>query len=163
MMSMKRPDGYPDIIALVFAWLGIAFTLLGLIGLAIPYPMRSGERWMFGVMGVALILAAVPFILTARRQRRLREELRRLGWPVRGRVVSVKCHDFVHWTSGGFNILSPWTVLCEYQYEGQSYTVRSTFLWDKPVGKTVKIFLDQLHPERAWVDPKSLQYKLTLR
>ena len=82
---------------------------------------------------------------------------------VQGLVVKTTRHITVSCGSADGRKRHPWTVLCEYRYEGQTYTVRSTFLWDEPVGSTAKIFLDQERPGQAWVDPRSLQNEIKLR
>ena len=53
-------------------------------------------------------------------------------------VVRVTHHPSVSYG----NQRHPWTVLCEYRYEGRTYTARSTFLWDETAGSTAKIFLN---------------------
>ena len=107
---------------------------------------------MLGVTGLLLLFAAMPCMLIAQFQGRRREWLRCSGFPVQGRVVRVTHHPSVSYG----NQRHPWTVLCEYHYEGQTYTVLSTFLWDKPAKQTARVYLDQQRPAQAWVDPKSL-------
>ncbi len=157
ILDLKRPAGRLEMAFLVLEGLGLSFLLLYGLWLAVDLPMQNGEPWMFGAAGLLLQFAALVCLLIARRRGRRRERLRACGLPVRGRIVGVTCHTFVNYG----NQRHPWTVLCEYQYEGQTYTVRSTFLWDRPreSGQTPKIFLDQTRPRRAWVDPESLQYE----
>ena len=114
---------------------------------------------MLGVTGLLLLFAAMPCLWIAQLQGRRREWLRRGGFPVQGRVVNSACHVTVSYGSVGTRKRHPWTVLCEYRYEGQTYTVRSTYLWEEPAGSTARIFLDQDRPGQAWVDPGSLQYR----
>ncbi len=162
--DLRRPASRLEIVTIVLVALSVVFLLIGGLGMVVTIPMKSGEPWMLGLSGLALMFVAMPCMLIIHWQGRRREQLRCGGFPVPGRVVKMTCHISVSYGSGaGVRKRHPWTVWCEYRYEGQTYTVRSTFLWDEPAGTTAKVFLDQLHPERAWVDPKSLQYKLTLR
>ena len=161
--DLKRPAGRLEIVWLVLTALGLVFLLICGLGLVFPIPMKNGESWMFGVPGFGLLFAALLCLIVLRRQGRQRNRLRAGGFPVQGRVVRTTCHVTVSYGTVGARKRHPWTVLCEYQYEGQTYTVRSTFLWDEPVGSTAKIFLDQDRPGQAWVDPSSLQYQIKLR
>lgn len=158
--DLKHPTSRLEIIWLVLTALGLVFLLICGLGLVFPIPMKSGESWMFGVPGFGLLFAALLCLIVLRRQGRQRNRLRAGGFPVQGRVVKTTCHVTVSYGTVGARKRHPWTVLCEYQYEGQSYTARSTFLWDEPVGSTAKIFLNQDCPGQAWVDPKSLGYKM---
>ena len=151
-MNPRRPASRLEIVAIVMSALAVFFMLMFGLGYVIAIPMRSGEPWMLGVTGLLLLFAAMPCTLIAQFHGRRREWLRRGGFPVRGRVVRVTYHPFVSYG----NQRHPWTVLCEYRYEGQTYTVRSTFLWDRPAGQTARVFLDQQRPGQAWVDPQSL-------
>ena len=161
VMDLKRPASRLEIVSLVLGGLGLFFVLLYGLGLVVSIPMRDGEPWMFGAAGFLLLFSAFFCVIIARRQGRQREDLRAGGWPVQGRIVGMTCHTSVNYGCRRH----PWTVLCEYRYEGQTYTVRSTFLWDRPreSGQTPKAFLDQSRPQRAWVDPGSLQYERKTR
>ena len=161
--DLRRPAGRLEMVTIVVAALSVAFLLFYGLSMVAAVPMRSGEPWMLGTTGLALLFTAISCMVIVHWQGRGRDRLRRDGFPVPGQVIKVTCHPSVSYGSVGVRKRHPWTVWCEYSYEGQTYTVRSTFLWDEPVGKTAKIFLDQLHPERAWVDPKSLQYQIKLR
>ena len=162
--DLRRPASRLEIVTIVLTALSFVFLLIYGLSMVATIPMRNGEPGFCGLAGLALLFAAMLCTLVVHWQGLRRERLRCDGFPVQGRIIKAVCHLSVSYGSGaGVRKRHPWTVLCEYSYEGQTYTVRSTFLWDEPVGKTAKIFLDQLRPERAWVDPRSLQYKLTLR
>ncbi|WP_251318493.1 DUF3592 domain-containing protein [Flintibacter muris] len=158
-MDLRRPASRLEIVTIVLSALAVFFALLFGLGYVIAIPMRSGEPWMLGVTGLLLLFAAMPCLWIAQLQGRRREWLRRGGFPVQGRVVNSTCHVTVSYGSVGTRKRHPWTVLCEYRYEGQTYTVRSTYLWEEPAGSTARIFLDQDRPGQAWVDPGSLQYR----
>ena len=158
-MNLRRPASRLEIVNIVLDALALFFLVFFGLGYAAAIPMKSGEPWMLGVTALLLFFAAFPCTVISQLQGRRREWLRCGGFPVQGRVVQVTHHRFVSYG----NQRHPWTVLCEYRYEGQTYTVRSTFLWDEPVGSTAKIFLDQERPGQAWVDPRSLQNEIKLR
>ena len=158
-MDLRRPASRLEIVTIVLSALAVFFALLFGLGYVIAIPMRSGEPWMLGVTGLLLLFAAMPCLWIAQLQGRRREWLRRGGFPVQGRVVNSTCHVTVSYGSVGTRKRHPWTVLCEYRYEGQTYTVRSTYLWEEPAGSTARIFLDQDRPGQAWVDPGPLQYR----
>ena len=152
-MDPRRPASRLEIVTIVLSALAVFFMLIVVLGYVIAILMRSGEPWLLGVTGLLLLFAAMPCTLIAQFQGRRREWLRCSGFPVQGRVFKATHHRSVSYG----NQRHPWTVLCEYHYEGQTYTARSTFLWDEPAGSTAKIFLDRDRPGQAWVDPKSLQ------
>lgn len=151
-MDFRRPASRLEIVIIVLSALCVTFGLIGGLGMVIALPTRHGEPGFFALTGLFLLLAALPCTVIAQLQGRRREWLRRCGFPVQGRVVRMTCHRCVNYG----NQRHPWTILCEYRYEGQTYTARSTFLWDEPAGQTAKIFLDQQRPGQAWVDPRSL-------
>lgn len=153
-MNLRRPASRLEIVTIVLDALAVFFMLIFGVGHVIAILMHSGEPWMLGVTGLLLLFAAMPCMLIAQFQGRRREWLRCSGFPVQGQVVRVTRHPSVSYG----NQRHPWTVLCEYRYEGQTYTVRSTFLWDKPEKQTARVYLDQQRPAQAWVDPRSLEH-----
>ena len=153
-MNPRRPASRLEIVIIVLDALSVTFLLIGGSGMLITIPMRHGEPGFFALIGLSLLLAAIPCTGIAQLQGRRREWLRCSGFPVQGRVVRVTHHPSVSYG----NQRHPWTVLCEYRYEGRTYTARSTFLWDKPEKQTARVYLDQQRPGQAWVDPKSLEY-----
>ncbi len=156
-MDLRRPASRLEIVNIVLYALVVVFLLIGGLGMLIALPMRHGEPGFFALTGLFLLLAAVPCTVVAQLQGRRREWLRCSGFPVQGQIVQVTYHRFVNYG----NQRHPWTVWCEYRYEGQTYTARSTYLWDRPAGQIARVFLDQERPGQAWVDPKSLEYDKT--
>lgn len=161
-MDLRRPASRLELVAIVLFALAFVFLLIFGLGYIIAIPMRSGEPQMLGVTGLLLLLAAAPCTLIAQFQGRRREWLRCSGFPVQGQILKTTCHITVSYGSVRTRQRHPWTVLCQYRYEGQTYTVRSTFLWAKPVGQKAKIFLDPDRPRQAWVDPESLTYEVSV-
>ena len=163
----KRPQSYLDMLAMIVTPLGALFVLLGLLGQFVPLPMRGGESWMFLPAGLALLAAGGLCALCSRVRRRRSARLRSEGRAVPGRVVSVKEHVWVNWNTGSLapRRRSPWSAECEYQWEGQTRTVRTSLLWDRPRegGRRPAVYVDPQHPRRAWVDPASLEYERTMR
>ena len=160
-MDLRRPASRLELVTIVLSGLSFVFLLIFGLGCIITIPMRSGEPWMLGVTGLLLLLAAAPCMLIAQFQGRRREWLRCGGFPIQGQILKTTCHITVSYGSVGTRQRHPWTVLCQYRYEGQTYTVRSTFLWTQPAGQKVKIFLDPERTRQAWVDPKSLEYAVS--
>ena len=154
-MDLRRPASRLEIVTIVLTALAVVFLVLFGLMYVIAIPMRSGEPWMFGLTALLLMFAAMPCMLVTNFQGRRREYLRCGGFPVQGQVREVTYHRFVNYG----NQRHPWTVLCEYKYEGRTYAVRSTFLWREPVGAAAKVYLDQERPGQAWVDPESLEYE----
>ncbi len=160
---MKPPSSYSVLIALVLIPLGGLFALLGLLGQAFPFTMRSGEAWQF--IPVGLILAAVGglCILAAAQKKVIQSRLLAGGRPVQGSILEVKHHIFVTYNISSFTNCpgknSPWTVLCQYTWEGRTYTVRSGFFWRKPseYDQHPVVYLDPEHPKRAFLDPDSIR------
>ncbi len=162
---MKPPRFFRTFPAVVLLALGTVFTLLGALGVsAVPIPMRSGEAWMFLPIGLVLLAAGVVLALSVRRTKRLQVRLRAEGVPVPGRVTAIRYHRYTSYgTDPDFVAYkrSPWTVSCEYQWEGQTYTVRSSLLWQRPCaeGQQPAVYVDPNHPKKAFLDPGSLQYE----
>lgn len=163
---MKPPRFACTIVAAVLLALGAVFTLLGALGaFAVPIPTRSGEAWMFLPPGLILLAAGVVLVLSLGRTKRLQARLRAEGVPVPGRVTAIRHHKYTSYGTDpdfvGYK-RSPWTVSCEYQWEGQTYTVRSALLWDKPRAgdQQPTVYLDPNHPKQSFLDPESLQYEM---
>lgn len=166
-VRLKRPESYFDMLAVILTPLGAFFALLGILGRFVPLPMRGGESWVFLPAGLALLAAGGLCALLARARRRRTARLRAEGRAVPGRVVSVKEHVWVNWNTGSLapRRRSPWTVRCEYLWEGEPYFTASALLWDRPreSGRRPAVYVDPQNPRRAWVDPESLEYERTMR
>lgn len=80
------------------------------------------------------------------------------GTAVPGRVAQLRYHGFVTWNERSGSC-SPWSVLCEYAWKGQTYTVRSGFFWRKPseYDQHPMVYLDPERPKRAFPDPDSIR------
>ena len=54
--------------------------------------------------------------------------------------------------------------MCIYRWEERTYCVRSQFLWRKPGGfeQRPTVYLDPLDPRRAWIDPETLVYEVSV-
>ena len=80
-------------------------------------------------------------------KRRRKNYLSAHGLAIQARVIAVEQRGYVR-----VNSKYPWTVLCEYVWEGVTYTVSSQYLWSKPVFTTVLVFVDPSNPKHAVVD-----------
>lgn len=154
---MKRPNSFPALWALLLSLIGGGLFLFGLVYTVFSLPMRSGSSWAILLTGGAFLIAGGACALLARRRSRQQTRLREHGTAVPGRSVRVKRHSFVTWneTPGS---RSPWSVWCEYDYEGRAYTVRSGFFWTKPseYDQHPLVYLDPERPQRAVLDPDSI-------
>lgn len=164
---MKPPKSYEALLAFILLILGGVFTLLGLAGNILSIPMRSGDTQDFALWGLPLLVFGAGLLLWTRRRERGWDRLRAEGRAVPGKLVpeATRHHWYTSFGSDGLRKRSPWTVLCIYQWEGRTYSVRSQFLWQKPweTGQQPTVYLDPLNPKRAWVDPDSLQYEIKSR
>lgn len=160
---MKRPNSLFSVWAQALVVLGAVFCILGFASFVRPIPMRSGEAWMFLFAGLPLLLCGGVCALLAQRKRSVNARLRAEGVPVSGRVRSVKHHRFAAVKTIDFRSrrgrTSHWSVLCEYTWEGRTYTVRSGLLWSKPGDgeQHPVIYLDPQHPKNAFVAPDSIR------
>ena len=73
-------------------------------------------------------------------------------------------HWYVSFGSDGLYKRSPWSVMCIYRWEDRTYSVRSQFLWRRPqnCGQRPTVYLDPLDPRRAWIDPETLVYEVSV-
>lgn len=155
------PESQVDIAALVLLTLSALFSLLGLLGCAIPLPMKDGEAQAFLPVGLALLTAGGACALWAGHRKAKRARLLAEGQPVPGEILEIRHHIFITWNDGGAFCApgknSPWSLLCRYVWEDRAYTVRSPLLWQEPVRSgLVIIYLDPERPGRAAVDLDSV-------
>lgn len=164
---MKPPRTYEALLAFLLLMMGAIFSLLGLVFQALSIPMRNGDASSFLLGGLPLLVFGGGLLLWARRKEHSWDRLRAEGRAVPGKLVpeATRRHWYTSFGSDGIRKRSPWTMLCIYQWEGKTYDLRSEFLWRKPQEgeQHPTIYLDPLDPKRAWVDPDSLQYEITLR
>ena len=139
---MKPPKTYEALLAFILLILGGVFTLLGLAAAALSLPMRSGAPRDFALWGLPLLLFGAGLLWYAR-------QAIRHPWSI-------------SFGSDGLHKRSPWTVLCIYQWEGRTYSIRSQFLWRRPREGELHptVYLDPLNPRWAWIDPDTLQFVL---
>lgn len=162
---MRRPSSVLALWALVLGALGAVFTLLGLVGAAAAVPMRDGKASDFLPFGLTFLLAGGVCLCADRRKKAARARLLEEGRPVTGRIADVRHHPLINYNIQPFTTLpgrnSPWTALCEYQWEGQTYLLRSPLIWGRPrEGARVTVYLDPRRPKRAAVDPDSVPIEL---
>lgn len=161
---MKPPKTYEALLAFILLILGGVFTLLGLAAAALSLPMRSGAPRDFALWGLPLLLFGAGLLWYARQRERGWARLRAEGRAVPGQLVprAIRHHWYISFGSDGLHKRSPWTVLCIYQWEGRTYSIRSQFLWRRPREGELHptVYLDPLNPRWAWIDPDTLQFVL---
>lgn len=155
---MRRPDSWLALWALLLSLIGGGLFLFGLVHMVFSLPMRSGSSWALLLTGAAFLIVGGACALLARRRSRQHKRLREYGTTAPGRVVQIKYHGFVTWNEPSGS-RSPWSVRCEYTYEGRTYTVKSGFFWEKPsqYDQHPVVYLDPARPQRAFLDPDSIR------
>ena len=161
---MRAPRCYEALLAFLLLMLGAIFSLLGLLFGSLSLPVRNGDARSFLLGGLPLLALGAGLLLWARRRERGWDWLKTEGRAVPGKLVleATRHHWYTSFGSDGLRKRSPWTVLCIYQWEGKTYSVRSEFLWNRPAGsgQTPTVRLDPLVPQRAWIDPDSMIYEI---
>ncbi len=146
------------IVMLVFGILGGVYTVIGGVLLSFLLHARKTDMnivslgedadtalpilaGVFGVLGVAFLLAAVILWLMERRRRRRREELLTWGQRATGKVVQVRQDYTVR-----VNRVNPWIAQVECPFPRGTVTLKSPRLWQtKPqVGDAVTILYDPM-------------------
>ena len=160
---MRPPDSRSALCAVVFAFLGAAFLILGVIFGGLGLPVRGASSgWAFLPIGVVCLLIALVCALAVRRRRRRERRLQSAGVAVPGTIVQVRRHIFIRWERESFSNWpgqgSPWSVRCTYEYGGRTYGVNSGLLWKEPAPglQHPTVYVDPTHPKRAWVDPDTI-------
>ena len=150
------PRTVRTLLSWVFLALGGLFTLIGLLSFVVYIPTRGGEARDFLLPGLLLLLAGGALLLTVCLKNRTDARLRAEGRSVPGTVLKIQYHPWVR-----VNQNHPWTVLCAYQWEGETYRVRSALLWREPApnGQRPAVYLNPDRPQKSYIAPESLQYK----
>lgn len=163
---MKTPPQYvSQLLALVLGGIGAAFVVMGLLFTGLHLPMRSGESWMFSVVGLGLLAAAGVCLLCYVRRKVCIRRLRERGVRVEHVGCSVEKCMWITWNTRSFTNIpgknSPWVVRAVYLWEGKRYTVTSPLLWTQPtLVQYPVIYIDPRHPRRACIDPDTLSLSL---
>ena len=164
---MRPPDSRSALCAVVFAFLGAAFLILGVIFGGLGLPVRGASSgWAFLPIGVVCLLIALVCALAVRRRRGRERRLQSAGIAMPGTIVQVRHHIFINWNLEHFSSWpgrnSPWSIRCTYEYEGRTYGVDSGLLWHEPAPGLhhPTVYLDSKRPGRAYVD---LDTVVTLR
>ena len=163
---MKQPPQFvSQLLALVLGGLGAAFVLMGALFTLLHVPMRSGQSWMFFALGLVFLGAAAACLLWARRKLARCRRLRERGVRVEGTDCTAEHRLWINWNVESLTTLpgknSPWVVRCQYQWQGQHYTVTSCLLWAQPAPlQRPAVYLDPKHPRRAFLDPDTLSFLL---
>lgn len=163
---MKTPPQYvSQLLALVLGGIGAAFVVMGALFTWLHLPMRSGESWMFSVVGLVLLAAAGVCLLCYVRRKVCIRRLRERGVRVEHVGCSVEKYMWITWNTRKLTNIpgqnSPWVVRAAYLWEGKRYTVTSPLLWTQPAPVQYPvIYIDPRHPRRACIDPDTLSLSL---
>lgn len=137
-------------------WRAMACLLLWLMG-ALWLPLSlipPGSGW-FVLFSLLFFLAGTVLFLLCRREGMRNARLRTNGWPVHGGVLRVKHHLLLPRSAAG-----PWTALCQYTYQGRTYTVRSPYLRHAPlttIEQRPTVYIDKARPHLAYVAPETIR------
>lgn len=144
---MKGPKSIFTVLAIIFISLSLFYLLFWTLSSVVEIHMSSGKPEDFLPLGSALLLAGIISLSLAGFKRWRKDYLSAHGVAIQARVIAVEQRGYVR-----VNSKHPWTVLCEYIWEGVTYTVSSQYLWSKPVFTTVLVFVDPSNPKHAVVD-----------
>ena len=122
------------------------------------------EEWYFSVVDVVGVLTGQATQRGASNYwAKLKERLKAEGVLTTGEVQSIRHLVWINWNTSTFvkrpGQCSPWVVQCSYEYQGQTYIVRSGLFWAKPSFRHQQpaIYFDPHHPTRAYVDMVAIQ------
>lgn len=162
---MSQPESISAFCASLFGWMGGLFAALGVVFWATGIPTTGGPSWFFVLVGGLLLLAGLGCRVKYRWETRRVERLKREGVSVLGRMQAVRHLVWMNWNTSTFvqvpGSCSPWVVLCAYDYQGQTYTVKSGLAWRKPAasGQRPRIYLDPKNPACAFVDLDTIRWE----
>lgn len=153
------------ILKLVFGLMGIVYTIVGAICLSLAVGKAGDIRQIFtlpeddlalaimgvvfGVLGVAFLIATVCIILAGRKQKRLREELLQYGTRVTGIITDVQINRTIQ-----VNGHSPLVAKVQCRFATGEVTLKSRNLWSAcpATGDTVDVIYDPMDEKRYVIE-----------
>ena len=151
-MMLMKPKSLFHSVAMAAVILGVTFTVMLIWDLAyLPW-------------GLGFLLCGGLMFLHMRRKRQLADQLLSKGRRVAARIVRIKRHTTANLSfsssRGRAAARSPWTVYCEYDLAGKTYSIRTEYLWKQPSPNSpdLTVALDPAAPQRAVVDTQTLRY-----
>lgn len=164
---MRPPESRLGIWGLVLGALGGVFLALGTADTLLRLFFRHDATVSaFLPIGGMLWAAWALCRLILLRRRAQRARLLARGHPVQGTVLRVDHHVLINWNLDAFSTFpgqnSPWSILCRYQWAGQSYTVRTPLLWGRPKDglSSLPVYIDPDRPRQAAVDVEQIPLQL---
>lgn len=162
---MDPPSSFSGLFSRILIPMGIFFSLLGLIGALMSFPMKNGEAWFFFPIGIILLFLGCVCALFTVWSKGYRNRLLSQGQAVQGTIISVRHYMFINWNITSLTTIpgknAPWLMKCHYTWEGEDYAVRSPLLWNRPCeGQFPTIYIDPDRPNLAVVDPDSIRYEI---
>ncbi len=153
------------IVKLVFGLMGVVYSIIGLVCLTIARNMAGDIRrifrlpeddlalaicgTVFGVLGVAFLIATVCIILAGRKQKRLREELLQYGTRVTGVITDVQVNRTIQ-----VNGRSPLVAKVQCLFPTGEVTLKSRNLWSAcpATGDAVDVLYDPMDEKRYVIE-----------
>ena len=131
---MNEPRYPEDVFKIIWLWLGIVFTAMGLLFVCVIRPGIHSTGQEPDVNDVILLVFGAIFLIAyfvlrgiAARKKKLHNELLASGTKVDGTVEKVCQQNTVRY--GG---KYPYIIFYTYQYQGKVYHGESSLFWDRP-------------------------------
>ncbi len=105
---------------------------------------------VFFVLGIITFIFAAGMFVYSRKYQEDQKRIKEINKAVKGKVVEVKYIDSISVLNQ-----SPFELLFEYYVDGNRYTGKSDYLWEKPnikVGSEIKVYIDSYEPKKYYVD-----------
>ena len=162
---MKRVKSGNLIVKLVFGFMGVIYTIVGGICLALAakqagsiaqiFSLPEDELALaivgvvFGVLGVAFLIVTLCLILAGGRQKRLYEELLTYGQRVQGEIVDVQVNRTIQ-----VNGRSPLVAKVKVNFPSGEVTLKSKNLWNAcpATGDMVDVLYDGMDERRYVIE-----------
>lgn len=153
------------IVRLVFGFMGVVYTIVGGICLALAakqagsiaqiFSLSEDELALaivgvvFGVLGVAFVLVTVLLILSGGKQKRMREELLQYGTRVTGTITDVRVNSSIR-----VNGRSPLVASVKCQFQSGEVELKSKNLWTAcpNTGDQVEVVYDPMDEKRYMIE-----------
>lgn len=146
---------------IVFAFVGIIFTSLGIIFAFFideiaASPNSYGDvyilPWIFCGLGISLLLVFVALFIISKKQKRSRNQLIKNGQYIYARVTDIKQDLYIR-----INRQHPFYLICEgvNPYSGEKLYFRSSNIMEYPsrlLGQNLRVFIDYNNPDNYFVE-----------
>ena len=132
---MSKPRYMEELLKIVFLWLGISFTVMGLLCfIGILKPDADSMVQEPTILGIVFSLTGIIFFLVqavlkavSSLKSKQYNELLASGTRVEGTVEKVYLQKYTQ-----YGRQSPYRICYTYTFQGKTYHHKSCLLWDKP-------------------------------